>query len=166
MFQARLGHRAPLCLTMLLVGLAGPGACVAQAHAQPLALAGAPCPHSALRPVNEYGSLRMQSSKGTTIAEKGVCWGTFNCSVVMRMTLSGTLVTASFAAYLKGGSISGAASARIRYATTQLAYFSGTLTLHGGTGSRSRSSGVARFQGTINRNSYALTIRVTGRLRL
>ena len=139
---------------------------MAHAHAGPSALAARTRAHAALESVNEYGGLRMQSSKGTTINEKGVCWGTFNCSVIMQMTLSGTLVTAGFTAWLHGGSISGAARAHIIYATTKAAYFSGTLTLHGGTHSRSHASGVARFQGTINRTSYALSIRVIGRLRL
>ena len=148
------------------MGLAGPSACMANAHASPSALAARTRARAALESVNEYGSLRMQSSKGTTINEKGVCWGTFNCSVIMQMTLSGTLVTAGFTAWLQGGSVSGAARAHIRSATTKSAYFSGTLTLHGGTHSRSHASGVARFQGTINRTSYALSIRVIGRLRL
>jgi hypothetical protein len=121
---------------------------------------------TALTSVNEYGSLKMQSSKGTTVAEKGVCWGSFNCAVVMQMTLSGTLVNSNFTVWLQGGSISGAARARIRSATTVAAYFSGTIRLHGGTRGRSHAQGVARFQGMINRTTYALTIHISGRLQL
>jgi hypothetical protein len=161
MLQTRLRRCAPLCLTVLL---AGPGAAVAHAHSRtPARLARV---RAGLTSVDEHGSLKMQGSKGTTIAEQGICWGTFPCSVAMQMTLSGTLVTAGFTAYLRGGAISGTARARIRSATTAAAYFSGTISLRGGTRARSHASGVARFQGTIDRKSYALAIHISGRLRL
>jgi len=134
------------------------------------ATAAAPAPAAArlpLRSVDEYGSLRMQSSAGGgTITEKGMGWGTFDCSVAIVLTLSGTLVTAKYTAYLQGGSIAGTASAHIHSATTKAAAFSGTITLGRGTGSRSGASGTADFQGTINRTSYAMTTHITGRLRL
>jgi hypothetical protein len=119
-----------------------------------------------LTSVNEYGSLRMQSHKGSTLDEKGIGWGTFNCSVVIRLTLSGTLVTANYTAFLQGGSISGTATAHIHSATTRAAVFSGTITLRRGTGTRARGSGTAGFAGTINRTSYAMTTHITGRLHL
>jgi hypothetical protein len=116
--------------------------------------------------VNEWGSLRMQSHNGSTVEEKGVGWGTFNCSVVIALTISGTLVTANYTAYLQGGSISGAATAHIHSATTKAALFSGTISLERGTGSRAHASGTAGFSGTINRTSYAMTTHIAGRLRL
>jgi hypothetical protein len=119
-----------------------------------------------LTSVNEYGSLRMQTHKGSTIDEKGIGWGTFNCSVLIALTLSGTLVTANYTAYLQGGSISGTATAHIHSATTRAAAFSGTISLSRGTGSRAHASGTAGFSGTINRTSYAMTTHITGRLRL
>jgi hypothetical protein len=133
-----------------------------------LALAAAPAADAspALRSVNEYGSLQMQTHKGATIDEKGVGWGTFNCSVVIALTLSGTLVTGSYTAYLQGGSITGTASAHIHSATPRAAAFSGTISLSHGTGSRAHASGTASFAGTINRTSYAMTTHITGRLRL
>jgi hypothetical protein len=120
----------------------------------------------ALTSVNEYGTLAMQHSKGATISEKGTGRGTFNCSVLIELTLSGTLVTAKYTAYLQGGSISGTATAHIHSATTTEAYFSGTISLSGGTGSRAHASGTAGFAGTINRTSYAMTTHITGKLRL
>jgi hypothetical protein len=116
--------------------------------------------------VNEYGRLRMQTHKGSTIGERGIGWGTFNCSVVIALTLSGTLVTASYTAYLQGGSISGTATAHIHSATTTAAQFSGTISLRHGTGNRAHASGTAGFAGTINRTSYAMTTHITGRLHL
>jgi hypothetical protein len=116
--------------------------------------------------VNEYGSLTLEHNRGATIDERGRGSGTFDCAVYIRLTLSGTHVSASYSAYPHGGSIVGTASARIHSATTKSAYFSGTITLDTGTGSYSRPSGTASFQGTINRTTYAMTVRVAGELRL
>ncbi|HMH47772.1 MAG TPA: hypothetical protein VK538_08655 [Solirubrobacteraceae bacterium] len=142
------GNRGLLCVALLL----------------PLAIPASAA--ASLTSVNEYGSLRVQSHKGSTINEKGLGWGTFNCSVVIALTLSGTLVTANYTAYLRGGSISGTATAHIHSATTKAAAFSGTISLRRGTGSRARASGTAGFSGTINRTTYAMTTHITGRLHL
>lgn len=108
----------------------------------------------------------MQSSKGATIAEQGNGSGTFRCTVSIQLTLSGTLVTASYLAHPHGGSIRGTARAHIHSTSTTAAVFSGTITLEGGTGSYVHASGTGVFQGTINRTSYAMSIHITGRLRL
>jgi hypothetical protein len=142
------GNHRPLCLVLLLA-LAIPASAAASSTS-----------------VDEWGKLRMQTHKGSTINEKGIGWGTFNCSVAISLTLSGTLVTASYTAYLQGGSISGTAAARIHSATTIAARFSGTISLRHGTGSRAHTSGTAGFAGTINRTSYAMTTHITGRLHL
>lgn len=163
MSPIRLKNGAPLCLAVLL---AGPFASVAPAGASPSAPLTAAHASSTLTSVNEYGRLAMQSSKGTSIDEKGTGWGTFNCSVLIGLTLSGTLVTASYTAYLQGGSVSGTATAQIHSATTTAASFSGTISLDRGTGSRAHASGTADFSGTINRTSYAMTTHITGKLRL
>jgi len=147
----RFKNFAPACLLALL--LAGPLASVANAG-------------SALTSVNETGELKKENSSGTTIDEKGIGKGTFRCSVVMEMVLSGTLVTAKYTAYLSGGSISGTATAHIHSATKTAALFSGTITLQHGTRSRSGASGTADFSGEINRTSYAMTTHITGKLRL
>jgi hypothetical protein len=143
-------NHGPLCLALLLALAAPAGAAASSSPAS----------------VNEYGSLHIQSHKGYTIYEKGIGWGSFNCSVVIGLTLKGTLVTASYTAYLHGGSVSGTATAHIHSATTTAAFFSGTITLDRGTGSRSRASGTASFAGTINRTTYAMTTHIAGKLRL
>lgn len=147
----RLKSFAPACL--LALALTGPPASVANAS-------------SAYTAVNEYGVLEKQNSSGTTIDEKGIGKGSFNCSVEMEMTLSGTLVTARYTAWLSGGSISGTAIAHIRSATKTTGYFSGTITLHGGTRGRTHASGTAKFSGEINRIYFNMNTHITGNLRL
>ncbi len=163
MFLGQLKRGAPLCLAALLAGQFAPIAHAGTGSSAPPAHAGS---SPALTAVNEWGRLQKQSSKGYTIDEKGIGWGTFNCSVVIEMTLSGTLVTSRYTAYLQGGSITGTATAHIYKATTEAGYFSGTITLSGGTGSRAHASGTANFSGHINRTSYAMNTHITGKLRL
>lgn len=151
MYRIRFKTFAPVCLLALL--LPGPLASVAPAS-------------SALTAVNETGELEKENSSGTTIDEKGIGKGTFHCSVVMEMTLSGTLVTARYTAWLSGGSISGTATAHIYEATKNVGYFKGTITLHGGTRARTHASGTAKFSGEINRVYFNMKTHITGNLRL
>ena len=162
----RMKRGAPLCLATLL---AGPFASAAPAGVS----VGLPAPHARasasppLTSVDEYGKLTLQASRGVgSIDEKGVGWGSFNCSVAIQLNLSGTLVSGRYTAYLQGGSISGTATAHIHSATTTVAQFSGTVTLSHGTGSRAGASGTASFSGTISRTTYAMNTRLLGKLRL
>jgi hypothetical protein len=149
---------------VLIVGIALVLAAAAAAAA--VVVVGPAYADTPLTNVNEYGSLTLEHSKGATIDERGRGSGTFDCAVYIQLTLSGTRVTATYSAYPHGGSIVGRATARIHTATTKAAYFSGTITLTRGSGSYAHSSGTASFQGTISRTSYAMTVRVAGRLRL
>jgi hypothetical protein len=144
------GSCAPACL-ILLLALAAP------------AFAGARPP---LTNVDEYGSLSLERNKGSTIDERGRGSGTFDCNVYIQLTLSGTLVTAEYSAYPHGGSIVGTATAHIHAATPRSASFSGTIALGRGTGGYAHASGTASFSGTISRTTYAMTVRIAGRLRL
>jgi len=164
MYPMRFKNLAPACLLALI--LAGPLASVAPADARPLQPFARARASAALSSVNEYGRLQKQNSNGANIDEKGVGYGSFNCSVLMELTLSGTLVTAKYTAYLSGGSISGTATAHIHSATKTAGQFSGTITLSRGTHSRSGASGTAAFSGEINRTSYAMSTHITGKLRL
>jgi hypothetical protein len=133
-------------------------------------LAGAPAvparAQSPLRSVNEYGRLSLKSSRGATIFEQGSGWGSFGCAVSITLTVDGTLVRASYLAHPHGGSIRGSARAYIRSANKAGAYYSGTIWLHGGTGAYAGASGSASFSGTINRKTYAMSLRIAGRVRL
>jgi hypothetical protein len=160
----RLKNFLPAYLLALL--LAGPLTSVANAGARPLTSSARARTSSALTSVNESGELEKQSSSGANIDEKGIGKGTFHCSVVMELTLSGTLVTAKYTAYLSGGAINGTATAHIHSATKTTGYFSGTITLHGGTRGRTHASGTAKFSGEINRTYFNMKTHITGELRL
>lgn len=151
-------HRPALALVLaavctLVFLLAGPAPASARAHAS-------------TRSVNEWGALKLKSSRGANILEQGYGWGSFKCGVRIILKVSGTLVTASYLAYPHGGSIAGAARAYIRSASKNGAYYSGTIWLHGGTGSYRGAAGRASFSGTIDRKTYAMSVHIAGRVRL
>jgi hypothetical protein len=129
-----------------------------------------PASANARRPVtsvDENGWLHLESNKGPTINERGTGSGSFACNVYISLTLRGTQVTATYSAYPHGGgSIIGTATAQIHKSTETAASFTGTITLKSGTGSYAHPSGTGSFDGTINRKSYAMNLRVAGRMRL
>jgi hypothetical protein len=132
----------------------------ATAHGQPAA--------RAAKVVNlvETADLRLRSEGESTLNERGYARGTFNATLVARMNLSANHVTATFTIYPKGGSITGRASARfvVRNST---GYYGGTLDIVRGTGAFRHASGSGiGISGTINRLTFALTVKAHGRISL
>jgi hypothetical protein len=116
--------------------------------------------------VKEQGHLHFSSkSGGSAIAEQGSATGTFNASLNIDLTIKISQVSGTFVAYLKGGSISGSASATPHY-SGQWVSFKGTLTITHGTGSYRGASGTASLYGSLNRQELKLNVQVIGRLRL
>lgn len=116
--------------------------------------------------VKEQGHLHFSSkSGGAAIAEQGSATGTFNATLDIDLTIKISRVTGSFVAYLKGGSISGSASATPHY-SGQWVSFKGSLTIKHGTGSYAGASGTASLYGSLNREQLKLNVQVIGRLRL
>jgi hypothetical protein len=102
---------------------------------------------------NEYES---------TIGERGQATGTFNAPVTAALTLVPSHVTAIFTIYPHGGSISGTAHANY-IVKDSIGYFGGTLTIMRGTGAYRHASGTnIGFSGTIDRQSFSMSIKVHG----
>lgn len=139
------------------------------AVAAALALLAFPTGASAARlsTISEHGSLVIHGKgSGSTIDEHGRGWGSFDCNVTIRLTLSGVHVTGRYTAYPRGGSITGIAHATIHSATSSAAHFTGTIQLDGGSGRYRHSSGRASFDGSIDRKTYAMSLYISGRVRL
>jgi hypothetical protein len=102
---------------------------------------------------NEYES---------TIGERGQATGTFNAPVTAALTLVPSHVTAVFTIYPHGDSISGIARANY-IVKNSIGYFGGTLTITRGTGAYRRASGTnVGFSGSIDRQSFSMSIKVHG----
>lgn len=166
----------PLAATIVLVlGSAAAVPAAVQAHAP-----GTAAPASfddggygplawAAREVNlqETGHLRAVGEPGTTIIERGVATGTFNCSIAGRLTIvSGNRVTATFTVKPKGGSITGRGSARFEQQGAS-GYFGGTISITSGTGGYAHASGTnIGISGVISRETFALTVHVHGKIHV
>lgn len=114
--------------------------------------------------VKEEATLHSAKSGGVRLIEQGSGHGTFSAGIQIDLTI-GSKVSGSFVAYLKGGSISGYASATPHFSGKYVS-FKGSLTIKRGTGKYSGSSGTAGLYGAVNRETGVLKVQVVGRLRL
>lgn len=142
--------------------------CVFAATASTAAASGRTAGHAALSStyVKEQGRLHATSkSGGSAIVEQGYAEGTFSANLDIDLTIKISQVTGSFTAYLKGGSISGYASAT-PHVSGKWVSFKGSLTIKHGTGRYTGASGTASLYGSLERVQLKLNVQVIGRLRL
>lgn len=113
--------------------------------------------------LRESGNLHLTSRHGFTLNEQGAGTGTISGTIYVHLTIASTKkVTAEMNIYLKGGSITGEASAGYRREGAT-GSFAGSLSIARGTGSyvNAHGSGLS-FSGTIQRSNYAVTVHVNG----
>jgi hypothetical protein len=167
--RAGRGRAVALLVGLAVAGAAPSAAVAAQTPSAPLAHTSSARARAALAStyVKEEGRLRFSSKGGgSAIVEQGYGYGTFGASLQIGLTIKASHVTGWFVAYLKGGSISGYASATPHFSGSKYVSFKGSLTLKRGTGRYKGASGTASLYGAINRSNYQLTVQVIGRLRL
>jgi hypothetical protein len=113
--------------------------------------------------LRESGNLHLTSRHGFTLNEQGTGTGTISGTIYVHLKIVSTSkVAAEMNIYLKGGSISGNATAGYRRegATGR---FAGSLSIARGTGSYAHAQGSGLgFSGTIRRSDYAVTVHVSG----
>lgn len=115
--------------------------------------------------LNDTGHLHKTSSKGFNLYESGQASGSLGGSVSLHLDVVSTnRVTAEITLHAHGGSMTGRASGSYRN-NGATASFSGTLSITHGTGkySHAHGSGIG-FNGTIQRTSSAVTVKVNGHL--
>ena len=117
--------------------------------------------------LHETGHLHSVGEPGTTIVEQGRATGTFNCSISVHLTIvSANLVTATFTVKPNGGSVTGKGSARFAQRGSN-GYFGGTIAITRGTGSYAHASGTSiGISGVIDRETFALTVHVNGKIHV
>jgi hypothetical protein len=115
--------------------------------------------------LQETGYLHAVGEPGDTILEEGHAVGTYNCSIVVHLTIqSGGKVTASFTVKPHGGTVTGRGEARFEQQGAD-GYFGGTISIAGGTGSFAHASGSnIGISGVVNRETFALTVHVHGKI--
>lgn len=114
----------------------------------------------------ENASLKFVSEDGAALAERGRATGTYNAPMTAILTIHPTYVTAVVTIFPRGGSITGTAQANY-IVKSSTGYFGGTFTITKGTGAYRHASGKALgISGTVNRYSFALTVKAHGELSL
>jgi hypothetical protein len=115
----------------------------------------------------ENAHLRLtHTNNESTLKERGTAYGTFTAQLTAYLNVSAERVKAVFTIYPRGGSITGAASARF-VVKGHTGYYGGTLTITHGTGSYRHASGKnIGISGTIDRISFALTVKAKGWMKL
>lgn len=113
--------------------------------------------------LRESGDLHLTSRHGFTLNEQGTGTGTISGTIYVHLKIVSTKeVTAEMNIYLKGGSITGEASAAYRREGA-IGHFAGSLSIVRGTGSYANAHGSGlSFSGTIQRSNYAVTVHVSG----
>jgi hypothetical protein len=147
-----------LCLSALLVSTG----LVPRAFAEPARAPDPAATQARTASVNESTSLHLASHHGSILNEQGPGTGTFNCPVQLTLNISYTTATISFTLCHSGGSISGHGNVTF-YTTGTYAKFKGYLSSTSATGRYAHDSARnLQIQGTLQRNNYSLTARVTG----
>jgi hypothetical protein len=116
--------------------------------------------------VKEEGHLHLaRKSGGSAIVEEGSAGGTFDASLQAQITIKISQVTGTVLIDLKGGSISGDATATPHFSGKYVS-FKGSLTIKHGTGRYRGASGTAGFYGALNHANYTLSVQLIGNLHM
>ncbi len=114
----------------------------------------------------ENANLKLISEDGAALVEHGQAAGTYNAPVTATFTIHPKAVTATVTVYPHGGSITGVAQTNY-IVQNSTGYFGGTLTITRGTGRFKGASGKSLgISGTINRYSFAITVKAHGEVNL
>lgn len=116
--------------------------------------------------LRESGNLHLVSHHHEQIVETGHGTGTLSGSITVNMTLAFSHASVSFTAYPSvGGTVVGRGEGTI-YAGGKNAHFTGSATITGGTGKYAHASGRGiHLEGTLQRHTFALYVKVEGKMR-
>jgi hypothetical protein len=117
--------------------------------------------------LNETMQATRAGPPGHAFNEKGQVSGTLAGSVAAHVeTIASTSGQATITLYLSKGTISGRAPTH-GHIIGPIAYFEGSMSITGGTGSYAHASGSGlKFKGTINRQNFRVAAQLHGTVRL
>ncbi len=113
--------------------------------------------------VTEDVRLSLAKKSGLSFEHRGTARGTFSGSVRSKMTMDALWVTGVVTIATRGGSV----NLKIRGTAKSgglRSRFDGTATMAGGTGRFRKARGKGKFSGVVNRQTWAVTLRATGKL--
>jgi hypothetical protein len=118
--------------------------------------------------LNENITLHLSSRHGLSrVYEQGTGTGTFHCSVTLNLTITSVAqVNAEFVVSAPGGTLTGRGSA-IYHVSGTTGFFHGAFSISHGTGRYAHTTGSGlTAKGTISRSTYAVSMQVSGTVRL
>ena len=149
-----------ICALALLASVAGPTTRASGATSGPVGI------QAKRVDLVENANLKLISEEGAVLVERGQATGTYNAPVTATFTIHPKAVTATVTVYPHGGSITGVAQTNY-VVQNSTGYFGGTFTITRGTGSFKGASGKSLgISGTINRYSFAITVKAHGEANL
>lgn len=114
--------------------------------------------------VTENANLTLVRKSGSVLYEKGTATGTLPGRVTARFEVRLTTVTGTVTIFpTSGGSLTININGQATSAGT-VAGFRGVMAVRSGTGRYARARGSGTFSGTVNRRTWAATVRATARL--
>lgn len=117
--------------------------------------------------VMDAAHLQLTSGGGNNaLDETGRATGTLPGTVTVLLVIHTYTASSSFTIETKAGSISGKGTAALKTGKGAYASFGGAVSITRATGKYSHASGKGDLYGTINRRTDAMTVTVTGELRL
>lgn len=111
----------------------------------------------------ENASLRLESKSGSMFRHRGRVSGTVSGPAYSRIRLTGLTLDGTVTVKSKHGKLHIRIKGKARSGGLR-AKFEGTARMSGGTGRYRKAKGNGRFEGIINRSTWAATIRAIGSL--
>jgi hypothetical protein len=147
-------------VTVVLGAIAGvTGASIASGSAGPLAAA------ARTESFNINSTLHLVGKAGHVLNEQGTFSGTQSGTIAIRFTsVTSTSGEATFVAHPSGGTVSGRTSTKGEVVGSHV-YFSGSMTITGGTGKWAHASGHGLgFSGVVDRQNFHATTHMSGHI--
>jgi hypothetical protein len=113
--------------------------------------------------VSENVSLKLTKKSGSKLSHRGTATGTIPGSATAQSTLRGLKLNGTVTIKTKRGNLRIKINGTARSSGVRTK-FDGSATMDGGTGIYRRARGTGKFNGVVNRSSWAATIRATGKL--
>jgi hypothetical protein len=116
--------------------------------------------------IKDSSRLHLVAGKGNALTESGTASGDLPGTVRISLTLRFSTRTAhaSFTFYTKNGMLTGHASGRLKIGKGPYDSFAGSIQIHGGSNQFHGAHGNGEMYGAINRDTYAMSVQVTGTL--
>lgn len=111
----------------------------------------------------ENATLKLQSKNGTMFRHRGTVTGTVSGPAYSRIRLKGLTLDGTVTVKSKHGKLHIRIKGKARSGGLR-AKFEGTARMSGGTGRYRKAKGDGRFEGIINRSTWAASIRAVGSL--